>query len=122
MPSYANEAGVVKAIWNAIRVAYPAAWLFKVHGGPYQQAGVPDLLICVEGRLVGLEVKHQKPGESATAARERTTPLQRNEIRKLNAAGATARTVLDPAEALAAIEWALDERHNLINLPRFERK
>lgn len=30
---------------------------FKVHGGPNQMAGLPDILACVDGIFVGLEVK-----------------------------------------------------------------
>jgi hypothetical protein len=102
---------VVTAIWKAVRRRYPGTWLMKVHGGPYQQAGVPDLLLCVEGLFIGLEVKHQKPGESETAARLRTTPLQRARIREINAAGGWACTVLGPDEALRAIERARERAH-----------
>lgn len=110
-PAYRNETAVVAAIWRAVTKAHPAAWLLKVHGGPYQRAGVPDLILCIDGLFIGLEVKHQKPGESELAARERTTPLQRAEIRKINAAGGWACTVLDPDGALQAIERALERAH-----------
>jgi hypothetical protein len=43
------------------------AWVFKVHGGdnPFQEVGVPDLLCCLEGRFIGLEVK--LPGEKPSS-------------------------------------------------------
>ena len=33
------------------------AFVFKVHGGPTMMAGLPDLIACVDGRFVGIEVK-----------------------------------------------------------------
>lgn len=36
----------------------------KMHGGPMSRAGVPDLLLCIGGRLCWLEVK--APGEKPT--------------------------------------------------------
>lgn len=35
-------------------------WWFKVWGGPFQVAGVPDLIGCVEGMFFALEVKLPK--------------------------------------------------------------
>jgi hypothetical protein len=41
---------------------------FKIHGGdnPFQAVGIPDLLCCIRGRFVGIEVK--LPGEPLRAA------------------------------------------------------
>lgn len=108
MPS--NESGEVAAIWKAIRREHPKAWVFKVVGNPYQMSGVPDLLVCVEGLLVGLEVKFQRPGESVEHALSRVTPRQWQQIREINEAGGYAAAVLNPAGALAAIREALDGR------------
>lgn len=36
-------------------------FVFKVHGGPQMMAGLPDLIACVDGRFVGIEVK--QPGQ-----------------------------------------------------------
>jgi len=30
---------------------------FKVHGGPYMMAGLPDVIACVEGKFYGIETK-----------------------------------------------------------------
>jgi len=105
-----TEGDLVVHIVKAVKEKYPWAWIFKVHGGPMQQAGIPDLLIVVYGLMVGAEVKHRKPGESEEHARGRATPLQREQIRKLREAGAVADVVLSPEETLALIEQAL-ERH-----------
>lgn len=32
-------------------------WCVKIHGGPYQDAGTPDILACYKGRFIAVEVK-----------------------------------------------------------------
>lgn len=102
-----NEAGLVKAIERAVKIAHPGAWVFKVHGGPMQMVGVPDLVLCVEGQFIGIEVKFQRPGESQKHALDRATPGQRMQIKKIIAAGGRAGVVTTPADALRLIGLAL---------------
>lgn len=40
-------------------------FVFKVHGGPQMMAGLPDLIACIQGLFVGIEVK--QPGQNPTA-------------------------------------------------------
>jgi len=110
MATYTNETGLVKAIVRAVKKQYPTAWIVKIHGGPMQMAGIPDLLICVHGLLVGAEAKHQKPGESEEHARGRATPVQRNMIHLINRAGGMAGVVLTPEETLELIARGLTRR------------
>jgi len=37
-------------------------WYFKVHGGPFQKVGVPDIIACISGRFVAIEVKRPSGG------------------------------------------------------------
>lgn len=104
------ETKLVARIVKAIRAEWPDAWCFKVHGNPYQSSGIPDLLIVVEGRLVGIEVKARRPGESEAHARGRVTLQQQAEINRLRAAGATAGSALSVEEATALVRRALDPR------------
>lgn len=30
---------------------------FKVHGGPHMMAGLPDIIVCLDGKFFGLETK-----------------------------------------------------------------
>lgn len=39
-------------------------WTMKIHGGPYQPAGIPDLLLVKNGQAFFLEVK--QPGKHPT--------------------------------------------------------
>lgn len=105
-----NENGVVAEIVRAINREYPTAWFFKVHGGPYQEAGIPDLLGCVEGLLFGIEVKFQRPHESKEAARGRATPGQRRQIARINRAGGAAGVALNAEEALDIIRRAFEKQ------------
>ncbi len=60
----------------------------KVWGGGYQKAGIPDLLCCIKGKFVALELKTEK----GTA-----TVLQKYNLFKIQEAGGYAR-VLRPSE------------------------
>lgn len=102
-----NESQLVGQIQKGVKLTHPSAYILKVHGGPMQQPGIPDLLIVVNGLLIGAEVKHQKPGESEQHARERATPMQRAQIQKINAAGGMAGVVLNLEETLGLISRAL---------------
>lgn len=103
MPTYKNETALVDAIRKALLKEYPSAWVFKVHGGMMQMAGVPDILVCVEGRLFGFEVKHRKPTESEEHARGRASEQQLYQIEKIREAGGVAEVILSAEEALDII-------------------
>lgn len=47
------------------------AYKFKVHGEIFMRAGIPDIIACVKGRFVGIEVKdgNNKPSELQLAHR-----------------------------------------------------
>lgn len=56
-------------------------WWVKFHGNAFTREGVPDLLCCINGKFLAIEVKSDtgKPSK-----------LQINEIRKINKAGGRA--------------------------------
>jgi hypothetical protein len=91
------EARLTNKIKAAIQEAYPGSWAVKVHGGPYQTAGIPDLLVCINGRLVGFEVK--TPGREGTL-----TPRQEATLKTLRRAGAVAAMVTSDTQALDILE------------------
>lgn len=41
------------------------AYRFKVHGEIFMRAGIPDIIACLKGRFIGIEVKdgNNKPSE-----------------------------------------------------------
>lgn len=73
-------------------------WLAKIYVGPFQQAGIPDLLCCVRGTFVALEVK--MPGEWPSRIQEKT-------MADIGTAGGYAKTVWSVEDALDAVEKAL---------------
>src|SRR5690625_7549896 len=101
-----NEAGVIRAITKAIKTNYPKAWIFKTHGGGMQTAGIPALLVVIEGRMIALEAKHQRPGATREGTMARVTRLQQFHLDALKVAGAVAELVVRPGEAPAAIHAA----------------
>ncbi|MEA0565134.1 VRR-NUC domain-containing protein [Lysinibacillus irui] len=56
-------------------------WWMKVHGDMFQKSGVPDILACINGKFVGIEVK--RPGGVVSE-------LQKYNIEKIQAAGGVA--------------------------------
>lgn len=101
-----NEKQLQDRIWKRIITLAPTAWVFHPVGGPYQTPGIPDLLICINGMFIGMEVKFPHPGESVEHARSRATPQQRAQIRRINLAGGMAGVVTSEAEALDMINRA----------------
>ena len=50
-------------------------WFTKVWGGGYQKAGIPDILACVNGHFVAIELK---------SSSGKPTELQKYNIRRIN--------------------------------------
>jgi hypothetical protein len=101
------EAALVKRIVRSVRLEHPEAWVLKAVGNPYQVSGVPDLLLCVEGRFFAFEVKARRPGESLGHARARATAQQVWQIDRIHRAGGIARVVTSAEEVLGLIAHTL---------------
>jgi hypothetical protein len=100
------ETRLVNRMRKAVSARWPEAFVVKVHGSPYQRAGLPDLLVIVGGRAVWLEVKAQAPGESEEHARGRVTALQQVTLDDLARSGAVAGVAITVAEVLAYVASA----------------
>lgn len=68
-------------------------WVTKLHGGPMQRAGLPDLLCLKDGRACFLEVK--QPGKDAT-------PLQKHRMQEIARGGGVPCYVVHSAEEAEA--------------------
>jgi len=85
-----------KTLAAAIRMMSDAGtWWIKIHGTPYGRRGVPDLLICRNGRFIAAEIKPK---------REKPTRLQMIEIDRIQAAGGRAAVVRSGAEMAMLLE------------------
>lgn len=91
------ETSITKSIVQSARSH--GWWTFKIAGGAFQRAGVPDLLCVKNGRAVFLEVK--QPGK-------KPTPLQQQvmrEIREQGGAVAEVVTSRDEAQKVLNAAW-----------------
>lgn len=59
----------------------PKAWHYKNWAGPYSKAGVPDILACVNGYFVAIEIK---------AANGHPSELQKRNIKQIKDSGGIA--------------------------------
>ena len=92
------ETRLVARIVSALEQEF-GGWHVKIHGGPFQRAGLPDLFWCIHGLFIALEVK--LPGEDLD-------PLQRDEIDLIIQKGeGVAACVHSVEEAIAVVRKAL---------------
>lgn len=71
------------------------AYYLKVHGSMYQPSGTPDILACINGRFIGIEVKRPDGGT--------VSELQKSKLKKIETAGGVsiiARSVEDVSAVL----------------------
>lgn len=97
------ETRLVNRMRAAILAEYPTAWIIKTHGSPFQQAGLPDLIVVVGGRVAGIEAKAQRPGESREAAFARVTMQQKACMVAMERAGAVTGVAVSVEDALAVM-------------------
>lgn len=95
------ETRLQRKIREALTKRFPDLFMYKVHGGPYQRAGVPDLIACLDGKFIGLEVK---------VGNNQATALQAQTLEKIRQAGGTAGVVRSVEEAVELVEEALGTR------------
>jgi len=66
------ETRLQNSIRKEIKASHPGAVVWKIHGGPMQAAGIPDLVGCIDGHFIALEVKLPSGGYDATRLQEST--------------------------------------------------
>lgn len=91
------ESRLVKRIKAALKAR--GHYVIKHHGGEYGSAGVPDLLLCVQGKFVGLEVKRPE-------TRTHVSPRQEYEHRLIRKSSGIVAVVTSVEEALKIIKSA----------------
>ena len=63
------EAKVKNWLVKQLEKNFPSCYIYKAPGGRFGVAGTPDLLCCIDGMFVGIEVK-AKLGGTATAIQQ----------------------------------------------------
>ena len=95
---FTNETALSTACQKRIREEYGGEVL-KVFGSAMQKKGTPDLLACIRGRFVAVELK--QPGNKPTS-------LQYSRMRKWEAAGGLAGWATTEVEMDALLEHVDD--------------
>ena len=90
------ETALTKKILKVLRGE--GGWWVKIHGGPYQVTGIPDIIGCLGGRFYSFEVKVKET--------DKATPRQALQLRLIKQAGGVSRVIRGPADALKAIRKA----------------
>lgn len=113
----ASEAQLVKRIAKALDDAYPMSWVFKVVGHPYQMSGVPDIILCINGLMIAIEVKWQRPGETKKHAEARVTKQQEFQMCGIHNAGGITGVVTTVEEAIHLVTRGLALREKFQTAP-----
>jgi archaeal holliday junction resolvase (hjc) len=87
-----------KAVENKIKkwLKDKGYWFFKVHGSIFQPSGIPDILACIDGKFVAIEVKRTKGGV--------VLPLQKAQIAKIKENGGIAGVATSMEEFLEILK------------------
>lgn len=81
-----NESALTREVVKQLNLL-PLCFATKVHGGPHQRKGLPDITGCFEGAFFGIEMK--LPGN-------KPTPIQQAVLDKIEAAGGLVGVVTAP--------------------------
>ncbi len=88
-----NESEIVKQIKDYLKTV-KGCFCWKEHGGQFGNAGLPDIIACINGRFIAFEVK---------TATGKLTVLQAVTVRQIQAAGGTAAVVRSVEDVRAVI-------------------
>ena len=98
------EKEIVTAIIRYLR-SLPRCFCWKQHGGQFGTAGIPDIIVCLNGRFIAFEVK---------TPTGKLTKLQESVLRKINAANGRAYKVTSLQEVKQIIEEVFSDDHNTV--------
>lgn len=104
------ESVLVGKIKKAVAERWPESFVTKMHGSAYSTAGMPDLLVVIDGYAICLEVKAPRANESAASLMSRVTPIQFEMLHKIQKAGGIAEVCWDVAQALDIIQSQLPSK------------
>ena len=88
------EKDIVNQIMQYLKTL-PFCFCWKQHGGQFGTAGIPDIIVCYNGKFVAFEVKTETG---------KLTMLQESTLRKINAAKGNAYKVTSLQEVKEIIK------------------
>ena len=89
-----KESEIISAIKEYLKTVNNCFY-WKEHGGEFGQAGIPDIICCLNGKFIAFEVKTDKG---------KTTVLQEITLRKIRRAGGYAEVVRSVSDVKTIIE------------------
>lgn len=98
------ETKIQESIKKHLKKTFGGVW-HKIHGGPYQNSGIGDLIGCVNGYYFNLEVKQPKEGP-----KYEPTELQQEEINNVNKAGGCGACVKSKEQAEQVVRSYLESK------------
>ena len=108
------ESRLQKRIKEHLEKSFGGVW-HKIHGGPYQSAGIGDLVGCCKGYYFNLEVKQDKPGK-----KYEPTEIQQKEIEDVIKEGGCGACVKSPEQAEQVVRKYLEQK--ALHLPKKSSK
>lgn len=96
------ETKLRKLIIEALEEEFPSGLFSKIHGSPFQEAGISDIVCSVHGRFIGLEVKRPT---------KEPTPIQQSWGNRVLKSGGHWAVVYNGEQAIQEVKKAL--RNNL---------
>lgn len=94
------ETRLTKTIRKNLMKEFPGSVFYKMHGSEYMESGIPDLIGCIEGKFVAIEVKHPDTSHDVT-------PIQQARMDRIHEAGAIVLVAEDSEEAIEVINRIL---------------
>lgn len=101
-----NESELVAKMRKAAVAEYGSRiMVVKYHGSQFSQAGVSDLLVCLDGLFAAVEVKDPRShNDNADRARDAATPKQLKFIEDVQFAGGSAAVCVTVEEFMEFLE------------------
>lgn len=88
-----TEARLSRAVQLALRQR--GAFVFKIHGNEYMMTGLPDLIVCYQGKFIGMELKQSG---------QQPTRIQTLRLQQIQSAGGYCGIVHNVAEAITLLD------------------
>src|SRR5271157_905687 len=92
-----KESDLSRKIKQALQKEFHGSYWFKTAAGPYQTTGLPDIIGCVNGKFVGIEVKMPKRLDTVSV-------LQQSNLDTITKAGGLSFVATDAKEAVDEVK------------------
>jgi hypothetical protein len=98
-----DEATLSRKIRLALQKEFPGSYWAKIAGGPHQRKGLPDIVGCVHGQFIGIEVKLPSRRHEKGAV----TEIQQDTLNMIYNAGGCSFVAYDVQEIIRDIKTCL---------------